>query len=90
MRQLKKEQAIQECGLKYVPALDAIDVDLDLHPEFPREPRNTLAKKLEKLSKPRFDGTLRLVEELGSATRDFHFRDLQDVRQRYETEMRTQ
>lgn len=88
MRQLKKEQAIQEYGLKYVPALDAIDFDLDLHPEIPQEPRNALAKELEKLSKPVFDGTLRLVEELGSATRDFHFRDIQDVRQRYETETR--
>jgi len=87
MRQLKKEEAIQEYGVKYVPALDRLDLG-DLHPEFPRDPRDALAKKLETLTKPRFDATLRVIEELGSATEDFHFRDLQDVQQRYEAEQR--
>ncbi len=87
MRQVKKEDAIREYGVHYVPSLDGFG--FDLHSErAPVEPRDALAKKLEKLSESPFDGTIHMIEKLGAPTQDFHFKDLQDVHQRYETEKR--
>jgi hypothetical protein len=86
MRQVKKEDAIRDYGVRYVPSLEALD--LRLGREGNPAPRDVLAEKLEKLSKPNFDGTIRLVEELGAPTQSFHYKDLRDVHDRYETEER--
>jgi len=81
MREMPKEDAVREYGVKYVPELQGLN--LSLHEPRHLSPEAALAKKLEDLSAGDFSGHLRLKEEIGAPTEDFYYSDRADIEARY-------
>jgi len=88
MRTLKKEDAIREFGSHYSHSLEGFDIDL--HERGPRTPEEQLIEKLEAFSGARMDSTVKFVEGLGQASEIFHYKDIDDVKRRVETEKRAE
>ncbi|MFN7113672.1 MAG: hypothetical protein ACK4PK_04855 [Alphaproteobacteria bacterium] len=65
-QKISREDAIKRFGLHYQPGLDGIDIRLD-------QPRS-LADRLSALTDRKVSNTITLVENLGPASEDFHFR----------------
>ncbi|MDE1152371.1 MAG: hypothetical protein PW788_07525 [Micavibrio sp.] len=86
MREMPKEEAIREYGVKYVPVLQSLR--LDLHARRQLSPEEALVKKLEGFAEADFSGTLRLKEEIGAPSQDFYYKDLADVEARYVAEQK--
>lgn len=70
-KKISREDAIKQYGLHYQPGLG--DLDLNLHP-----PR-TLAEKIAHLAERAVPNTITVVETLGPATEDFHFRTIEEA-----------
>lgn len=82
-RNVPREDAIKEYGLHYEPGLSDIST-LDLHASAPR----TLAERITRYAQRSVSDTVTLVETLGPATEDFHFRTAKDAAARLIAERR--
>jgi len=88
MREMKKEDAIKEYGHRYVPSLEDLDLGLDLGGRRRKTEEEALIEKLRNLSRNRGDGVVKVIEEIGAPAESFHYKDLEAVQRRTETEDR--